>query len=113
MDATYPTGERFDTMTVQKGLANRPDAPLALLQIVLSLVLLATHHPFFIAFGFLLLLALAHLPAHRSAWPGHQFGGKHLQIQSGILAGGTGVATEETLKMMGKTAMPWNAPMPW
>ncbi len=49
----------FDTTTVQKSLAKLLlDIPLALLQIVLSLVLLALYHPFFIAFGLLLLLLL-------------------------------------------------------
>jgi ABC-type bacteriocin/lantibiotic exporter with double-glycine peptidase domain len=49
----------FDTMTVQKGLAKLLlDVPLALLQIVLSLILLAVYHPFFIAFGLFLLLLL-------------------------------------------------------
>lgn len=49
----------FDTMTVQKSLAKLLlDIPLALLQILLSLVLLALYHPFFIAFGLLLLLLL-------------------------------------------------------
>jgi len=49
----------FDTMTVQKGLAKLLlDIPLALLQIVLSLILLAIYHPFFIAFGIFLVLLL-------------------------------------------------------
>ncbi len=49
----------FDTMTVQKGLAKLLlDVPLAILQIVLSLILLAIYHPFFIAFGLFLLLLL-------------------------------------------------------
>ncbi len=49
----------FDTISVQKGLAKLLlDVPLALLQIVLSLVLLAIYHPFFIVFGLLLLLLL-------------------------------------------------------
>lgn len=49
----------FDTMTVQKSLAKLLlDIPLALLQIALSLVLLALYHPFFIAFGALLILLL-------------------------------------------------------
>jgi ABC-type bacteriocin/lantibiotic exporter with double-glycine peptidase domain len=50
----------FDTISVQKGLAKLLlDVPLALLQIVLSLILLAIYHPFFIVFGLLLLLLLA------------------------------------------------------
>jgi len=49
----------FDTMTVQKGLAKLLlDVPLAILQIVLSLILLAIYHPFFIAFGLFLVLLL-------------------------------------------------------
>lgn len=49
----------FDTMIVQKGLAKLLlDVPLALLQIALSLILLAIYHPFFIAFGLFLLLLL-------------------------------------------------------
>ena len=49
----------FDTLTVQKGLSKLLlDVPLALLQIVLCLILLALYHPFFIAFGILLLLLL-------------------------------------------------------
>ncbi|MBK9627529.1 MAG: ATP-binding cassette domain-containing protein [Flavobacteriales bacterium] len=49
----------FDTMTVQKGLAKLLlDIPFAILQIVLSLILLAIYHPFFIAFGLFLVLLL-------------------------------------------------------
>ncbi|MBK8228734.1 MAG: ATP-binding cassette domain-containing protein [Flavobacteriales bacterium] len=49
----------FDTMTVQKSMAKLLlDIPLALLQIMLSLILLALYHPFFIIFGLLLLLLL-------------------------------------------------------
>ncbi len=49
----------FDTLTVQKGLSKLLlDVPLALLQIVLCLILLALYHPFFIAFGILLLILL-------------------------------------------------------
>ncbi len=49
----------FDTMTIQKGLSKLLlDIPLALLQIMLCTVLLALYHPFFIAFGALLLLLL-------------------------------------------------------
>ena len=49
----------FDTMTVQKSMAKLLlDIPLALLQIVLSLILLALYHPFFIIFGLLLLVLL-------------------------------------------------------
>ncbi len=49
----------FDTISIQKGLAKLLlDLPLALLQIVLSLILLAIYHPFFIVFGLLLLFLL-------------------------------------------------------
>lgn len=49
----------FDTLTVQKGLSKLLlDVPLAVLQIVLCLILLALYHPFFIAFGILLLILL-------------------------------------------------------
>ncbi|MBK6370338.1 MAG: ATP-binding cassette domain-containing protein [Flavobacteriales bacterium] len=49
----------FDTMTVQKGLAKLLlDIPLAILQIALSLILLAVYHPFFIAFGLFLVILL-------------------------------------------------------
>ncbi len=49
----------FDTITVQKGLSKLLlDVPLAVLQIVLCLILLALYHPFFIAFGILLLILL-------------------------------------------------------
>lgn len=47
----------FDTLTVQKGLAKvLVDVPAAILQIVFALILLSFYHPFFIAFGVLLLL---------------------------------------------------------
>jgi ABC-type bacteriocin/lantibiotic exporter with double-glycine peptidase domain len=46
----------FDVLTVQKGLAKLLiDVPAAVLQIVFALILLSFYHPFFIAFGFLLL----------------------------------------------------------
>jgi len=49
----------FDTVSVQKGLAKLLlDLPLAVLQIILSLLLLAIYHPFFIVFGLILLLLL-------------------------------------------------------
>lgn len=49
----------FDTLTVQKGL-NKVliDVPVSALQIILGLVLLAFYHPFFIGFGFFLILLL-------------------------------------------------------
>lgn len=49
----------FDTLTVQKGLSKLLlDVPLAILQIALCLILLAVYHPFFIAFGIMLLILL-------------------------------------------------------
>lgn len=47
----------FDTLNIQKGLAKiLVDIPAAVLQIIFSLILLSFYHPFFIAFGILLLL---------------------------------------------------------
>ncbi|MGB5981718.1 MAG: ATP-binding cassette domain-containing protein [Nonlabens sp.] len=47
----------FDTLTVQKSLSKLlVDYPTALLQIIFGLVLLSFYHPFFIIYGFLLLL---------------------------------------------------------
>lgn len=49
----------FDTLTIQKGL-NKVliDVPVSSLQILLGLILLAFYHPFFIGFGFFLILLL-------------------------------------------------------
>lgn len=53
------TNRFFDTMTIQKGLAKvLLDLPLASIQIVFGLTLLALYHPIFIGFGALLLLLL-------------------------------------------------------
>ncbi len=47
----------FDTLTVQKGLSKiLVDFPSALLQITFGLLLLSLYHPFFIAYGILLVL---------------------------------------------------------
>ncbi len=47
----------FDTLTVQKSLSKLlVDYPTALLQIIFGLLLLSFYHPFFIAYGFLLLI---------------------------------------------------------
>lgn len=47
----------FDTLTVQKGLSKiLVDFPAALLQITFGLLLLSLYHPFFIAYGILLVL---------------------------------------------------------
>ncbi|MDH7914551.1 ATP-binding cassette domain-containing protein [Winogradskyella sp. SYSU M77433] len=49
----------FDTLTIQKGLAKLLiDIPAAVLQIIFALILLSFYHPFFIAFGILLLLLI-------------------------------------------------------
>lgn len=47
----------FDTLTVQKGLSKiLLDFPAAILQIVFGLILLSFYHPFFIIYGFLLII---------------------------------------------------------
>ena len=49
----------FDTLNIQKGLAKiLVDIPSAVLQIIFALILLSFYHPFFIAFGFLLLILI-------------------------------------------------------
>ncbi|MBO3117271.1 ATP-binding cassette domain-containing protein [Winogradskyella sp. DF17] len=49
----------FDVLTVQKGLAKLLlDVPTAALQIVFALILLSFYHPFFIAFGILLIVLI-------------------------------------------------------
>ncbi|WP_299127287.1 ATP-binding cassette domain-containing protein [uncultured Winogradskyella sp.] len=49
----------FDVLTVQKGLAKLLiDVPAAVLQIVFALILLSFYHPFFIAFGVLLIVLI-------------------------------------------------------
>jgi ABC-type bacteriocin/lantibiotic exporter with double-glycine peptidase domain len=49
----------FDVLTVQKGLAKLLlDVPAAVLQIVFALILLSFYHPFFIAFGLLLVVLI-------------------------------------------------------
>ena len=49
----------FDVLTVQKGLAKLLiDVPTAVLQIVFALILLSFYHPFFIAFGILLVVLI-------------------------------------------------------
>ena len=47
----------FDTLTVQKGLSKiLLDFPSAILQILFGLILLSLYHPFFILYGFLLVI---------------------------------------------------------
>lgn len=49
----------FDTLNIQKGLSKiLVDIPAAILQIVFALILLSFYHPFFIAFGVLLLILI-------------------------------------------------------
>jgi ABC-type bacteriocin/lantibiotic exporter with double-glycine peptidase domain len=49
----------FDTLTIQKSLAKiLVDFPAALLQIIFGLLLLSFYHPFFIIYGFLLVLLI-------------------------------------------------------
>lgn len=49
----------FDTLTVQKGVSKLLlDFPAALLQIFFGLILLSLYHPFFIAYGLLLVLLM-------------------------------------------------------
>ena len=49
----------FDTLTIQKGLSKiLVDVPAAVLQILFALILLSFYHPFFIAFGVLLLILI-------------------------------------------------------
>ena len=49
----------FDTLNIQKGLSKiLIDIPAAVLQILFALILLSFYHPFFIAFGILLLLLI-------------------------------------------------------
>jgi len=49
----------FDTLNIQKGVSKLLiDFPTALLQIVFGLLLLSLYHPFFIAYGILLLLLI-------------------------------------------------------
>ena len=49
----------FDTLNIQKGLAKiLVDIPAAVLQTLFALILLSFYHPFFIAFGILLLLLI-------------------------------------------------------
>ncbi len=49
----------FDVLNIQKGLAKLLlDVPAAVLQVVFALILLSLYHPFFIAFGFLLIFLI-------------------------------------------------------
>lgn len=49
----------FDVLSIQKGLSKLLiDVPAAVLQIIFALILLSFYHPFFIAFGILLLMLI-------------------------------------------------------
>jgi len=49
----------FDVLSIQKGLSKLLiDVPAAVLQIIFALILLSFYHPFFIAFGILLLILI-------------------------------------------------------
>lgn len=49
----------FDVLNIQKSLAKLLlDVPAAVLQVVFALILLSLYHPFFIAFGFLLIFLI-------------------------------------------------------
>ena len=60
LDNYYPpelANRFFDTLTVQKGLSKiLLDFPAAILQILFGLILLSFYHPFFIIYGFLLVI---------------------------------------------------------
>lgn len=62
LDGYYPpelANRFFDTMTIQKGLPKiLIDFSAALLQIIFGLILLSFYHPFFILFGFVLVILL-------------------------------------------------------
>ncbi len=97
----------FDTLTVQKGLAKLLlDIPLAILQVALGLLLLALYHPFFIAFG-VLLLALLYLIFRYSGRRGletsleeskYKFAVAHWLEELGRVQG--------TFKLAGETGLP-------
>lgn len=60
LDDYYPpelANRFFDTLTIQKGLSKiLLDFPAAILQILFGLILLSFYHPFFIIYGFLLVI---------------------------------------------------------
>ncbi|MDT0689023.1 ATP-binding cassette domain-containing protein [Salegentibacter sp. F188] len=62
LNSSYPpelANRFFDTIDVQKGVAKLVlDFPAALLQIFFGLILLSLYHPFFIIYGFLLVILL-------------------------------------------------------
>lgn len=60
----------FDTITVQKGVSKLlRDFPAAILQIFFGLILLSLYHPFFIIYGFLLVI-LIYFVFRLTAWRG-------------------------------------------
>ncbi|MBP6699230.1 MAG: ATP-binding cassette domain-containing protein [Flavobacteriales bacterium] len=97
----------FDTFTIQKGLSKLLlDVPLALLQILLCLILLGLYHPFFIAFGFLLVILLYAIfrftgkqgLATSLTESNYKYAVAHWLEELGRSAG--------TFKLIGETAMP-------
>ncbi|WP_298366795.1 ATP-binding cassette domain-containing protein [uncultured Lutibacter sp.] len=71
----------FDTLTIQKGLSKiLIDVPSAFLQIIFALILLSFYHPFFIVFGFLLLL-LVYIVFKYTAKPGLETSLKESKIK--------------------------------
>ncbi|MDT0648051.1 ATP-binding cassette domain-containing protein [Zunongwangia sp. F260] len=62
LNSSYPpelANRFFDTINVQKGMAKLLlDFPSAIVQIILGLILLSLYHPFFIIYGFLLVVLL-------------------------------------------------------
>ena len=62
LNSSYPpelANRFFDILTVQKGVAKMVlDFPAALLQIIFGLILLSLYHPFFIIYGFILVILL-------------------------------------------------------
>ncbi|MFN3875754.1 MAG: peptidase domain-containing ABC transporter [Flavobacteriales bacterium] len=97
----------FDTMTVQKGLAKLLlDMPLAVLQIMLSLILLALYHPFFIAFGamlLLLLLVIFRFTGHRGLATSLEESAYKYKTAFWLEELGR---SQETFKMVGRTRLP-------
>jgi ABC-type bacteriocin/lantibiotic exporter with double-glycine peptidase domain len=97
----------FDTFTIQKGLSKLLlDVPLALLQILLCLILLGLYHPFFISFGFLLVILLYAIfrftgkqgLATSLTESNYKYAVAHWLEELGRSAG--------TFKLIGETAMP-------
>jgi ABC-type bacteriocin/lantibiotic exporter with double-glycine peptidase domain len=97
----------FDTISVQKGLAKLLlDLPLAVLQIILCLILLAVYHPFFILFGLLLLLLLLlifRFTGQRGLATSLEESGYKYKVAYWLEEIGR---NQETFKMVGRTDLP-------